>query len=97
MLDQNMYTVEAWSPDSSDGSKKVSTRIMQRDWNPHTGDHEWRYKRHTFSDWDWSLDFPDNQKIGVTRTIRMDIQKDPIKVIYVGDTARGRLWLAITT
>ena len=87
------YIIESWRPDSSDGSAKVSCRIMSREWNPTTTDHEWRYKRHTFGDWDWALDTSDNEKIGVVRTARMDLQEDPVDVVYGGDTVRGKLWI----
>ncbi len=86
------YVIESWRPDTSDGSAKVSCRIMSRQWNPTTTDHEWRYKRHTFNDWDWALDSSDNEKIGVVRTARIDLQEDPVDVVYCGDTVRGKLW-----
>jgi len=87
------YLVESWRPNTYDGSAKVSCRIMSRQWNPNTTDHEWRYKRHTFDEWDWALDSSENERAGVARTIRMDIQKDPLSVSYGGDTVRGKLWI----
>ena len=91
------YLVESWRPNTYDGSAKVSCRIMYRDWNPVTTDHAWRYKRHTFTDWDWALDTSENERAGVVRTIRMDIQKDPLSVSYGGDTVRGKLWIVTVT
>jgi hypothetical protein len=89
------YIVESWRPDTSDGSSKVSTRIMARQWNPTTTDHEWRYKRHTFNEWDWELDALDNHRAGVLATVRMDLDyvhyQQP--AIVAGQTARGYLWI----
>jgi len=93
----NTYIVESWRPDTADGSAKVSCRIMSRQWNPHTTEHEWRYKRHTFSEWDWELDPSENEQRGVVRTVRMDIQKDPLEVAYGGETVRGKLWIVTVT
>ena len=93
----NTYIVESWRPDCADGSAKVSCRIMSRQWNPHTTEHQWRYKRHTFSEWDWALDPRENERRGVTRTVRMDIQKDPVDVAYGGETVRGVLWIVAVT
>lgn len=91
----NTYIVESWRPDSSDGSSKVSCRIMARQWNPTTTEHEWRYKRHTFNEWEWAIDAKENHRRAVVRTIRMDVQKDPIDMTYAGDTVRGSLWVVL--
>lgn len=91
------YIVESWRPDTADGSAKVSCRIMSRQWNPHTTEHEWRYKRHTFNEWDWELNPSENEQRGVVRTIRMDVQKDPVDVAYGGETVRGKLWIVTVT
>ena len=91
------YIVESWRPDSSDGSSKVSCLIMGRDWNPHTGDHEWRYRKTTLDAWDWELDPTENHMDAVVRHVRVRLQKDPISVEYGGDTARGLLWIVTTT
>ena len=91
------YIVESWRPDSSDGSSKVSCLIMGRDWNPHTGDHEWRYRKTTHNEWDWALDGLENQKLAVIFHTRTRLQKDPITVERGGDTVRGKLWIVTTT
>jgi len=87
------YIVESWRPDSSDGDSKVSCRIMERDWNPRTGDDVWRYKRHTFSDWDWELDALENHKLGVIAHVKIRLEKNPITVERGGETVRGYLWI----
>jgi len=91
------YIVESWRPDTSDGSAKVACRIMMRDYNPHRGEHEWRYRRTTLDAWNWELDPTENHMDAVVRHVRVRLQKDPISVEYGGDTARGLLWIVKTT
>lgn len=95
--DMNTYIVESWRPDTSDGSSKVSTRIMARQWNPTTTEHEWRYRRHTFNAWDWELDAIDNHHTSVMHTIRLDLPDAYIvEATKAGDTVRGYLWTVTT-
>jgi len=82
------YIVETWRAKTADGSPKVSSRIMLMG-----VENEWRYKRHTFAEWDWSNAPIRNQHIAAIRTIRMDIQKDPIDCAIAGGTKRGILWV----
>ena len=92
---QVSYVVESWRPDSSDGSSKVSTRIMIREWNPTTNEHEWRYKRHTFNDWDWAIDAKDNHRKAINSTIQKDLNYHDLTLpmTHAGDTVRGYLWV----
>ena len=92
---QIQHIVESWRPDTSDGSSKVSTRIMRRDWNPTTTEHEWRYKRHTFNEWDWALDALDNHRNAVVETVRKDFDYIDYQqpATLAGETPRGYLWV----
>lgn len=89
----NTYVVETWRPNTADGSPKVSCRMTLRQWNPRTTEHEWRYKRHTFSDWYWELSVSENEELAVLRTVRFDLQEEPAEIVYAGDTVRGKLWV----
>ena len=91
------YIVESWKPDSVNGDSKVSCLIMERDWNPHTGDYEWCYGKTTLAAWDWALDALENHKLGVIAHVKIRLQKDPITVKRGGDTVRGKLWIVTTT
>lgn len=89
------HIIESWRPDTSDGSSKVSTRIMSRDWDPITTEHEWRYKRHTFNEWDWELDALENHRNAILATVRKDFDyinyQQPATL--AGQTVRGYLWI----
>jgi hypothetical protein len=91
------YIVESWQPSSSDGTAKVSCRIMERDYNPHVGRYEWRYGKTTLDAWDWELHHTENHKAGVIAHVKVTLQKDPVWVTHGGDTALGMLWIVETT
>lgn len=92
---KTQHIIESWRPDTSDGSSKVSTRTMKRQWNPTTTEHEWRYKRHTFNEWDWELDALDNHRNAVVETVRKDFDYTDYQqpATLAGETPRGYLWV----
>ena len=68
---------------------------MRRQWNPTTTEHEWRYKRHTFNEWDWELDALENHRNAILATVRKDFDYVDYQqpAILAGETVRGYLWI----
>jgi len=68
---------------------------MKRQWNPTTTEHEWRYKRHTFNEWDWELDALENHRNAILATVRKDFDYVDYQqpATLAGETVRGYLWI----
>jgi transcriptional regulator of aromatic amino acid metabolism len=91
------YIVEAWHPTTSNGGTITSAQIMVRDYNPEKMDHQWRYKKHTNRSFDHATGHSKTREQTVTQAIRIAIQKDPVTVVYGGETPRGYLYIATVT
>ena len=91
------YIVEAWHPDTSNGGTITSAQIMVRDYNPEKSSHQWRYKVHTNKSFDHALGHSRTRENTVAQAIRLRIQKDPVTVVYGGETKRGYLYIATVT
>jgi hypothetical protein len=91
------YIVEAWHPDTNDGSPITSAQIMVRDYNPEKSTHQWRHKVHTNKSFDYALGHSRTREATVAQAIRLRLQKDPITVAYGGETKRGYLYMATVT
>jgi hypothetical protein len=91
------YIVEAWHPDTNDGSPITSARIMVRDYNPEKSTDQWRHKAHTNKSFDYALGYSRTREETVRQVIRLRLQKEPVTITYGGETARGYLYIATVT
>lgn len=58
------------------------------------GDRTWRYKWHR-TNWDYSHD--NNHENAVRMACRVQLQKDPVSIVWGGDTKQGQLWIVTVT
>jgi len=90
------YIVEAWHPDTKDGSAVTSARLMLRTYDPDKG-LKWRYKAFTNPSFDHSLGHSGNREQTVRYAVRVALQKDPVSITYGGETVRGHLYIVEVT
>jgi hypothetical protein len=90
------YIVEAWHPDTADGSAVTSAKIMSRTYDPDKG-HVWRYRTHTNTGFDHETGPSGTREQTVRQVVRLRLQKEPLSVQYGGETARGYLYIVEVT
>lgn len=54
------------------------------------GDRVWRYKWHRVA---WEYDIDNNHENAVRMACRVQLQKDPVSIVWGGDTKHGQLWI----
>jgi hypothetical protein len=89
------YIVEAWHPDTHDGSIVTSARLMLRTWDPAKGP-KWQHKTFTNTSFDYALDLTSNRKQTVRYAVRVALQQDAVTITHAGETARGHLYVVET-
>lgn len=71
----------------------VSARQSIEDFTA-SGDRVWRYKWHRVA-WDHAIN--NNHENAVRLACRVQLQKDPVSIVWGGDTKEGQLWIVTTT